>query len=59
MNDAVNAATLDGMLTRYSTVEPGRLAPDAPGGALVNTFLLRLGHCRLPRFAPYRILSAA
>ena len=27
--------------------------------ALVNTFLLRLGHCRLPQFAPYRILSAA
>ena len=27
--------------------------------ALVNTFLLRLGNCRLPQFAPYRILSAA
>ena len=27
--------------------------------ALVNTFLLRLRHCRLPQFAPYRILSAA
>jgi hypothetical protein len=27
--------------------------------ALVNTFLLRLASCRLPEFAPYRILSAA
>jgi hypothetical protein len=27
--------------------------------ALVNTFLLRLASCRLPQFAPYRILSAA
>jgi hypothetical protein len=27
--------------------------------ALVNTFLLRLENCRLPGFAPYRILSAA
>lgn len=27
--------------------------------ALVNTFLLRLANCRLPQFAPYRILSAA
>ncbi|MGH8622000.1 MAG: Kdo hydroxylase family protein [Burkholderiales bacterium] len=27
--------------------------------ALVNTFLLRLGNCRLPHLAPYRILSAA
>ena len=27
--------------------------------ALVNTFILRLASCRLPEFAPYRILSAA
>lgn len=27
--------------------------------ALVNTFLLRLGNCRLPHLAPYQILSAA